>query len=137
MNEILNDLSNFHLVLFGIALSIFTLLYSFILSKRDDLKSISAQVKSGNKDPMLTMKESFAKKYILKLKSANRHVVIMALSSFCLFLFNWATLRFVPDKICLKMILFWICVVLTILMMIYIGFIFAKIHKQYRDEIKI
>lgn len=137
LNEILNDFINFHLVIFGIALSIFTLLYSFILSKRDELKSISAQVKCGNTDPMLAMRESFAKAYIQRFRAINKHILIIACITFIEFILNWSTLRFIANTNCWKKTLFVICVILTILTMIYIGYIFVRIYKQYREEIKI
>jgi len=60
INNCLSDLWSFHLVLIGISLSIFTLLYSFILNKRDELKSISEQIKSSGKNPSIEQKERFA-----------------------------------------------------------------------------
>lgn len=138
INEILNDLWNFHLVLFGVALSIFTLLYSFILSKRDELKGISEQVKIGDKSPMLAKRESFAKKYIIRLKSANNHATLVILVTFILFVFAWFTQRFIPDcNVQFKRISFCIISTLTILIILYSMFIFIKIYNHYKSETKI
>jgi len=138
INEILNDLWNFHLVLFGVALSIFTLLYSFILSKRDELKNISEQVKIGDNSPMLAQKESFAKKYIIRLKSANNHAGLTILVTFMLFTFSWFTLRIIPDcNIQFKLISFYAISFLTILIILYSMILFVKIFKQYKSETKI
>ena len=138
LNEILNDLWNFHLVLFGVALSIFTLLYSFILSKRDELKSISEQVKIGDKSPMLAQRESFAKKYIIRLKSANNHAALTILVTFILFLFSWFTQRLISDcNVQFKRISFYTISTLTILIIFYSIFIFIKIYNHYKSETKI
>jgi hypothetical protein len=138
INEILNDIWNFHLVLFGVALSIFTLLYSFILSKRDELKSISEQVKFGVKSPMLAQRESFAKKYILRLKSANNHIALTTLVTFILFLFGWFTQRLISDNnIQFKQISFYIISILTISIILHTIFIFIKIYNHYKSETKI
>ncbi len=138
INDILNDLWNFHLVLFGVALSIFTLLYSFILSKRDELKGISEQVKAGDKNPLLTQRESFAKKYILRLKSANNHAALTILITFVLFVFSWLSQRIISDyNIQFKRISLCIISALTILIILYSMFIFIKIYKQYKSETKI
>ena len=138
INEILNDLWNFHLVLFGVALSIFTLIYSFILSKRDELKSISEQVKIGDNSPIIAQRESFAKKYINRLKSANNHAALTILVTFILFVFAWFTQRLIPDcNIQFKRILFYIISTLTISIILYLIFIFMKIYNQYKSETKI
>jgi len=53
INSCLSDLLNFHFVLIGISLSIFTLLYSFISNKRNELVMIAEQIKKGDNNPML------------------------------------------------------------------------------------
>lgn len=138
INNILNDLWNFHLVLFGIALSLFTLLYSFILSKRDELRNISEQVKIGNNSPILTQKEVFAKKYITRLKSANNHSAIIIIVTFFLFVISWISLRIISNT-CIypkKIIMFSIST-LTFFVVLYVLFIFIKVYKHYKQETKI
>lgn len=138
INNILNDLWNFHLVLFGIGLSIFTLLYSFILNKRDELRSISEQVKSGNNSPILAQKETFAKRYIIRLKSANNHSAIIILISFILFVISWVSHRIISDDcFCTKKIIMFSVSVLTILVVFYAIFIFIKVYNHYKQETKI
>lgn len=138
INNILNDLWNFHLVLFGIALSVFTLLYSFILSKRDQLKIISEQLKIGSKSPLLIQKESFAIKYILRLKSANNKAALTILITFVLFLLAWLSHRIIPDNnVNLKSISLYSISALTIFIILYSFFIFVKIYRQYKSETKV
>lgn len=138
INDILNDLWNFHLVLFGIALSIFTLLYSFILSKRDELREIAEQVKTGNNSPILAQKESFAKKYILRLKSANNHSAIIILITFVLFIASWVSQRIISDdRFCLKQIMLASISILTIFVILYLILIFIKVYQHYKAETKI
>lgn len=138
INNILNDLWNFHLVLFGIALSLFTLLYSFILSKRDELRNISEQVKMGNNSPILTQKEVFAKKYITRLKSANNHSAIIIIVTFFLFVISWISLRIISNT-CIypKKIMMFSISILTFFVVLYVLFIFIKVYKHYKQETKI
>lgn len=138
INNILNDLWNFHLVLFGIALSLFTLLYSFILSKRDELRNISEQVKMGNNSPILTQKEVFAKKYITRLKSANNHSAIIIIITFFLFVISWISLRIISNT-CIypKKIMMFSISILTFFVVLYVLFIFIKVYKRYKQETKI
>lgn len=138
INNILNDLWNFHLVLFGIGLSIFTLLYSFILNKRDELRGISEQVKTGNNSPILAQKESFAKRYIIRLKSANNHSAIIILITFILFIISWTSQRIISnDCIDLKKLMLFSISALTIIVVFYAIFIFMKVYKHYKQETKI
>lgn len=138
MNEILNDLWNIHLVLFGIALSIFTLLYSFILSKREELKSIAEHVKFGDNSPMLAQQESFAKKYILRLKSANNHAAFTIIVTFILFIFSWLAQRVISDTdVQFKSFSFYTISSLTILIILYSIFLFIKIYNLYKSETRI
>jgi hypothetical protein len=140
MNDILNDLWNFHLVLIGIALSIFTLLYSFILSKRDELKSISEQIKTeGSKtNPILIQKERFAINYILRLKRINKHCVYIFLVSVVLGCGSWITHRLICGaQHMLKKWLLFCFGILTILLCCYMAFQIYRIYRHYKKETKI
>lgn len=138
INDLFNDIWNFHLVLFGIAMSIFTLLYSFILTKRDELKIISESIKSGDKDPILIQKQNFAKNYIVKLKKTNDKIIIIILVSFCLFIINWVYERFVSDcKVELKRFSLFISFGLTFLLLLFLFYILYEVYKRYKNETKI
>lgn len=138
LNEILSDLWNINLILLGVSLTIFTLLYSFILSKRDELRGISEQLKIGSNSMVLSQKESFAIIYISKLKSANNHAAIIILVTFMLFLFAWISLRIIPDSnINFKQFSVYLTGALTVVILIYSILIFVKIYKQYRFDTKI
>jgi VIT1/CCC1 family predicted Fe2+/Mn2+ transporter len=135
INELYNDLWNFHLVLFGIALSIFTLLYSFILSKRDEIRNIAEQVKSGDKNPLHTQKENFAKKYINRLKSINDKIVVIVILSLISFIISWIFQRVILDSYCyLKLYSLYIIGSITICLLLYLIYMFTVIYKYYKDE---
>jgi hypothetical protein len=140
INDILNDLWHFHLVLIGIALSIFTLLYSFILNKKDELKAISEQIKTegAKTNPILVQKERFSANYIVRLKKINKGCVLIFLVSTVLFCASWVTHRFVCNQcILLKKWIMIVVGILSILLCIYIALQFFKIYKQYLSETKI
>jgi hypothetical protein len=137
-NNILNDLWDFHLVLIGISLSIFTLLYSFILSKRDDLKAISEQIKNDGKTPILAQREKFAVNYILRLKRINQNCICIFIVSTFLCCCSWITLRLINDfHTALKQWIIIIIGILTIILCLYVAVQFYKIYKQYNSETKI
>jgi hypothetical protein len=138
INDFLSDLWNFHLFLTGIGITVFTLLYSFILSKRGELYTISQQIKSKGIDPTLKQQESFAKKYILKFKKANDQSVALIILGFSLFFFTWSSRRLVPDCLYqIKLYLLFCISSLTILTIGYLGVIFFKIYRNYTADTKI
>ena len=134
----LSDLWNFHLVLVGISLSIFTLLYSFILNKRDELKTISEQIKNGDKSPILVQKERFAIRYISRLKKFNTNCLFIFIFSTLFCCWSWVTLRIINDcQIMLKQWSMILIGVLTIILCLYVAFQFVKIYKHYNSETKV
>jgi hypothetical protein len=135
INSHLNDLWNFHLVLFGTGLTIFTLIYSFILSKRDDLKLLSDSIKSGTVDPIVTQRESFSRKQIGKLRSVNRHAIFIIVVSFSLFTSSWVAKVFISE--CHYFLKFYTTLVLasiTFFLIIYVLIVFIVIFRQYKED---
>ena len=138
LNDILGDVWNFHLVFFGLGVSIFTLIYSFILTKRDELRGISSKLKSGNKTPELKQYESFAIIYILKLKKINNHALIVSITSFLMFLSTWFIHRIIPDCFySTKQVGLVLTLSITSLVMLYTLFLIYKLYFQYKEETKI
>jgi hypothetical protein len=138
INDILSDLWNFYLVLIGISLSIFTLLYSFILNKRDELKTISEQIKNGDKSPTLLQKERFAIKYIFHLKKINTNCLYVFIFSTLLCCWSWVTLRMISDfQTIFKQWFMIIIGILTIILCFYVAFQFLKIYWHYNSETKV
>lgn len=87
MNSLLSDIGNFVLVIFGFTVTLFTVLYSFILSKREQLKEYSDRIKNGDKDPVLYQRSAFAKSIINRLKRLNSHLIgIISISFISYFL---------------------------------------------------
>ena len=65
---ILNDLWSIFQTIIGISCSILTLLYSFIIGKRNELKAISDSIKNNGLNPNISQNEAFIKKYIYRFK---------------------------------------------------------------------
>jgi len=74
--DILGDIGNFSLVIFGFSATLFTVLYSFILNKREILKELSNKIKGGKIDPLLSQRKSNAILYIYKMKKMNFHLIV-------------------------------------------------------------
>jgi ABC-type bacteriocin/lantibiotic exporter with double-glycine peptidase domain len=132
-DNLLNDFWEFHLVLIGVYLSIFTLVYSLIIGKRQELKLMSEQIKKEGKSPLVNQKEHFAVDYIRRLKKLNKYIVVLLITSIVLFLFNWISLRLIGNK---KIPLI-IIGIITIVLCICFVILFMKFYKHYKTETKI
>lgn len=65
---LLDKLFSIQLTLIGVTFSIFTILYSIILGKFDQLKIIAKQIKRGNTSPEIKQSEKFCLDTIFQLK---------------------------------------------------------------------
>ncbi len=133
--DCLSDLWTLYLTFIGILLSLFTLLYSFILSKRDELKIIAEQIKLGDKSPLIIQKRKFAIAYIKRLVNINKQCFCILLISIVLVSCSWIGMRLLNDGM-----RFWALVIILIITLFVVGYIIylaIKIRKQYYHDIKI
>ena len=137
IESILSDICNFQLVVFGFSISIFTLLFSLIMNKRDQLKIYSDYFKNGNSSPEIDQKSSFSISYISRLKKINKYLIIQIFFSFFLYLLSWFNLRIV-NVYCLKLTLFYIIVLLSFIIILFIiHFLIFTLLKEYYSSTKI
>lgn len=132
----LEDIYSVNFTLFGIALTIFTVLYSFILNKKDDLKLIADRIKFREINPMLKPQESYAIRYIKKLKRVNNHIIFISCLTFSIVIYSWAVNRFV-EEIILKNYLFYPVAIVSLFVMVYFSIILIFIYMDYRQTINI
>ncbi|MDY0161300.1 MAG: hypothetical protein RBR64_08170 [Bacteroidales bacterium] len=140
INKTLNDIWSFHLVLLGIALTIFTLLYSFILSKRDTLIDIAENVNQTGTNPEIKRKEKNAINYIQNLRKVNDKIVYIVIATFTLFVFGWVAERIIPDNCCwykTKLFCFYSLSILTVLVLIFLIVMSIKIYYHYKKTTRI
>lgn len=93
-----SDLWTLHLTSIGILLSLLTLLYSFILSKKDELKLVTEQIKLGDSSPLVIQKKNFAIVYIKRLVNINCQCFYILLISIFLASCSWIGMRFFEWK---------------------------------------
>lgn len=138
INEILEDLWNIHLILCGTSISIFTLFYSFIQNKRDELRVISDQVKGGNNDSILLQKEKFAISYIRKMIKSNKYITYIIVATFFLSASAWSALRILPDeRFILKLNTLNVISILTIITLLCFIYLLRKGWYEYNNKSKI
>ena len=85
-NSILSDIGNLVLVLFGFSATLFTVIYSFILSKREQLKEYSDKIKDGNKDILVLQRHSNAIKFINNFRSFNKHLIFTVIADLIIYI---------------------------------------------------
>ena len=93
MNEILiivlKNIGSFSITMFGVEVTIFTVIYSFIVSKRAYFKAISHDMKIQKiPSTYLHTEMRFAIEYMNKLKKLNIFVICLAVIS--LILYGWS-----------------------------------------------
>lgn len=136
MDNIIKDICNFQLSIFGISITLFTVLYSFILNKRDELRSYNEQIKTGTANPIIIQKYNFAKSYIKRIKEVNSHLKWLVIISLSCYLISWLIINFaiIPLLIYILKILVLIVAGGTV---VYIGIILFVIFQQYKKDTEI
>ena len=136
MNSILSDIGNFVLVIFGFTVTLFTVLYSFILSKREQLKEYSDRIKNGDKDPILHQKSTFAKSIINRLKRLSSHLIGIIAISFISYFFSLIIKYLIDNKHTKECFVIGLGSI-TLLLIVYVGIMLFVTIKDYIKNTKI
>ena len=128
INNILSDLITLYFATLGILFGIFAVLWSFILSKRDELLVAMEDLRQNNKRPLLVKKVSLMKSYINHLKKVNAWCIGDISVSLIMLGMSWLTLRFTHD--CSQKICFGIIVVISAL---YIGCLLVQLFFLWKN----
>lgn len=127
--SLISDISNFNLGIFGISITVFTVLYAFILSRKDSLRDLNDIIKAGNDSPFLVQRVSFFSTHTQKWKKLNNHLRnIIAIS--ITFFFIGMLLKYLPLTDISKVIAYSI-IILTIFLSIYIIVVLILVFKNY------
>lgn len=137
-NIFLQDIWSVNLALLGMTLTIFTVLYSFIIVKRDELKITANKIKSGDKSIETKLSNKNLSKYIVDLKAINSTIVRAIIICFSIFLLSWSVHRLIPvEYACIKRGATIILGSFTIGEIGYLIFSFTKILNHYKSTTKI
>lgn len=131
---LLNDAWTVYLTFCGILVSIITLLYSFIMGKRNELYIYAEQSKLGSKDPLIKKRQMSASKYIKQMKSIIKWCVIMLVMSFSSCFISWLCIRFLTKELYFEVLL--IIVVLTLLIIAGTLGLIRRLIRQYNVDTK-
>lgn len=145
LENILADISNFALVIFGFCATLYTVIYSFILNKKDSLNEIVELLKLGEKVPLHTLKETSYSNYITRMRKFNSYIIICLWSSLVIYttslivkyfkLYKWSV-KYNEQQI-LEGYLVYIILFFTIILFVVIVFLISKSLKTYKSTTKI
>jgi hypothetical protein len=136
LNNLLSDIGNFSLVIFGFTATLFTVIYSFIINKRENLKEISDKIKDGQIDPIMSQRKSNAVRYITSMKTINFQLIISLFSSLTLYIIS-LLFKYISIDNCIKNYAVVILGILMLLVLIQIIYILITTIKKYINETKI
>ena len=128
-STIINDICNFLLVIFGVSVTLFTVLYSFIFTKNEELKVINEQLKHGKDVMNMTQRKTFCIMYISIWKGINHHLILMT----CLTFFSYLIIYIINKVGCVD--IFKGALVYIILIIVYIIYLLFKIITGYFKHI--
>lgn len=132
---LLNDLWTFYLTFSGILLSIITLLYSFIIGKKNELEIYVDFTIRGKKDPLIIKRRRLAEKYIRKLKFINKWCFVLFILSSASCISCWVAMRFLPSSYFEDVLL--IIVGVTFIIIVGTVGLLRNLYKKYKDDTKI
>lgn len=144
LTGILSDISNFALVIFGFCSTLYTVIYSFILNKKDLLKELNETLKVGEKVISYTQKEQNYILYIRKMRLFNKFIIACLWFSLFLYLSSliakYLKLYVLKIEILGKTIegyLVYILLILTLSLFLSIIILINKSIKTYNKTTKI
>ena len=135
ISNVNSDLLSLHLALVGCFVSIFTLLYSFIISKKGELKMYAEQVNRGETSPTILQRQKFAASYIKRMSKVANHCLFLLILSLLFAIGSWGSMRLFDGN--MQEVTFIILCSLTLLLFLLIVYLCIKVYKQYLDDIRI
>lgn len=133
--EGLNNLWSFHLTISGILITLITVLYSFLLNKREQYLSYIHDSRIS-KGPIIKKRLTLTKKYIQDIKKVIQHCFILLIFSLILAAISIVTsrLRTILNS---EKIIYIIILSITILWLLFVICLSYKLIKRYREDSKI
>jgi hypothetical protein len=124
--NVINDISAFCLSIFGIGITVFTVIYSFIYNKAEYINEAADSITKGNACPETIAKFKIAGKYIERQKSINRIILLLSISSLVLYVLSQLYLH-----VFLNLYFGYIIIALTILFLAALVFSLIIFFRSY------
>ncbi len=97
LQNILSELTNTNLVILGISITIFTVVYSFLVNKKMDLNKLTNKINNNQSNPFDNQQKYFALNYIKQFSKINEKLIHLIIASFLLFISIFIFNRFLLD----------------------------------------
>jgi hypothetical protein len=136
LKEQLDKIANFNLAIFGICLTIFTVTYSFIATKRDSFLQLNEELKSNANNLIMLKKVELIKLLLAKWKKINKGVLSVGLLALIMYLVSVISIAFVLNQsLLLKVKHFLLCGSVAVGLLGII--LLYQFIKKYHQEIKL
>lgn len=132
----LGDLCSIHLTVIGICITVITLLYSFIFSKRSELDSLSDALKNKVVEPLIAQKHGQIIRYIQNLSRIISKCYVALLMSCSIWIICWIDKMFLFTNF-IRRTLFCVSILLTIIELCVCIYWCRLIYIQYKRDIDI
>lgn len=132
MNTLINDICSFSLSIFGIGITLFTVIYSFISNKREYMNEISHIITSGKACLETKAKYIIAEKYIQKQKRINAIILSVTIASFVVYTLCLLYLHIASDNIVLKDIIIGLAIILILSLCIALSMFISSYLKYIK-----
>ena len=133
--SVYSDLWSLYLAMIGCLVSVFTLLYSFIISKREELKLYAEQISKDGKNPTVIQKQRFAANYIKRMSRVANYCLVLLLCNILLSIGSWIGMN-VLDGLA-QNIVFILISIFTVFAFGFVIYLCVKVFLQYLSDIKI
>lgn len=133
LDDIISDISSMSLTMFGIEITLFTVIYSFIVGKKAYLKEVNETIRVEGSSPHLDSLKYFANENIRILKSINIKIFYLTICSISLYLVCLIIKYWKPTSIHGFLIVVALGVI-AILFLISVIVYLIIIFKQYKKD---
>lgn len=128
----IEHIASFSLAIFGIGITIFTVIYSFITNKKEYIHEIGPKITKGEVCPELKSKYIIAERYISVQKKINSWIILLSILYLFLYFMCEIYLLFFQDNI-FRIFIISIFVILSILLL-FILFKFVSYYSRYTNR---
>ena len=135
INSVFSDLWSLNLTMIGCFVSVFTLLYSFIISKKEDLKMFAELLSRGEKSPTILQRQRFTTAYINRMKKVTDYILVLFVFSVLLAISSWLGSNVFNGMN--QVIALGIISTLTIIIFGFVIYLGIKVFRQYQNDVRI
>ena len=130
--SILENLCNLNFSVFSVGVTLLTVLMSFIISKKDELKVYNSLYKHNDREVTLKGKITGARSYIFMLRRFTMHVIIIIFSSILTYSVYWLKMITEPT-----IHMYYTVVTLSIGTILYIVFLLVCVTVFFLRDTKV